>query len=129
MILTGKLIPRLSWRWISRSETTHRMMNSHQKHKSKTKSKIGGEALLQPIHSCFECDKAFTTIQGQKKHVKLQTGEKPYSCEECNKAFRSSFNLKTQNYSQTKRQKKYQRRHLCLTNAAWMSKQGQPVRP
>ena len=45
---------------------------SQQKHKSKTKSKIGGGALLPPFHSCFECDKAFTTIQGQKKHGRIQ---------------------------------------------------------
>ena len=68
---------------------------------------------MQPIHSCFECDKAFTTIQGQKKHVKLQTGEKPYSCEECNKAVRSSSNLKHKIIHKREEEKKPKETFMC----------------
>ena len=50
---------------------------SQQKHTLvQNKIKLGRGVLLQPIHSCFECDKALNTIKGQKKHVRIDS---PYT--------------------------------------------------
>ncbi|XP_072101383.1 zinc finger and BTB domain-containing protein 17 isoform X1 [Mobula birostris] len=38
-------------------------------------------------HKCKDCGKEFTHTGNYKRHVRIHTGEKPFSCRECNKAF------------------------------------------
>ncbi|GCB62214.1 hypothetical protein scyTo_0007189 [Scyliorhinus torazame] len=38
-------------------------------------------------HKCKDCGKEFTHTGNYKRHVRIHTGEKPFTCRECNKAF------------------------------------------
>ncbi|XP_074874200.1 zinc finger and BTB domain-containing protein 17 isoform X1 [Carettochelys insculpta] len=49
----------------------------------RTESKAYGSV----THKCEECGKEFTHTGNFKRHIRIHTGEKPFSCRECNKAF------------------------------------------
>ncbi|XP_076022409.1 zinc finger and BTB domain-containing protein 17 [Genypterus blacodes] len=38
-------------------------------------------------HKCKDCGKKFTHTGNFKRHIRIHTGEKPFTCRDCNKAF------------------------------------------
>ncbi|XP_062871333.1 zinc finger and BTB domain-containing protein 17 [Trichomycterus rosablanca] len=39
------------------------------------------------IHKCEDCGKKFTHTGNFRRHIRIHTGEKPFTCRDCNKAF------------------------------------------
>lgn len=47
------------------------------------------------LQECDVCEKSFRRVCDLQRHVKVHTGEKPFSCSVCTKAFTQQGNLKT----------------------------------
>uniref|UniRef100_A0A8C6WFR0 C2H2-type domain-containing protein n=1 Tax=Neogobius melanostomus TaxID=47308 RepID=A0A8C6WFR0_9GOBI len=47
----------------------------------------GADGADRKKHQCFVCNKRFGTKQNLQSHIRIHTGERPFSCSICNKTF------------------------------------------
>ncbi|XP_023727216.1 zinc finger and BTB domain-containing protein 18 isoform X2 [Cryptotermes secundus] len=99
-VVVGELVPNECIRFehleFDKNGTIHNAENESQKtEKLEFQDAIKYTAVnVDTRFACIRCNKTFAQKSYIKEHMKIHTGEKPYSCKVCGRSFRNNYMLK-----------------------------------